>query len=515
MSNKRTIARNVVWNWAGTLTNAAAAFLLAPFLIHRLGATTYGIWILIGSMSSYFGQIDLGVHGSVGRQVAFYRGRTDRHGINSTVSTGFALCCGVALIVLTAIALANHLFFSAFTIPPEQLQSTRTALYLVMVNLAITFPLSLFDGVLWAHERFDLLNMIDIPAAVLRAGLSCWLVVRGYGLVGLAIMTLTVSVAVGAAKLIVSLRLDRELRISPRYVTRQAMRELYSYGLKTVVISIARMTRLQFTPLLLGSLLSPAAVTFYSIPKRLLEYTEKLFAASTGVLTPMAASLHARGDDAGQREILLRGGRIATTLSLLFLAFFVGLGKPLITLWMGATWSGAYTLLVILALGETIALSQMVTWNMLMGTARHGRQAVFQVTEVIVFAGLAVAFRQAEIVGVCLAIALSGSVFRGIAVLISGCRAAEVPLKKFAVEAVLPGALPVLIPASFIAAVGVFAPPAHWPQFLAAISVYAVLSLGACLFAAGFRLGSLLQLLRRLSGTGVPVIAAKQASAAE
>ena len=61
MSANRTIARNVVWNWAGMATPMLAGFVIAPFLVHRLGELRYGEWILISSMTNYFGLLDLGI----------------------------------------------------------------------------------------------------------------------------------------------------------------------------------------------------------------------------------------------------------------------------------------------------------------------------------------------------------------------------------------------------------------------------------------------------------------------
>ena len=38
-----------------------AGFVIAPFLVHRLGELRYGEWILIASMTNYFGLLDLGI----------------------------------------------------------------------------------------------------------------------------------------------------------------------------------------------------------------------------------------------------------------------------------------------------------------------------------------------------------------------------------------------------------------------------------------------------------------------
>ena len=68
---RHLVARNIVWNWAGMIFEMVAGFLLAPYLVRRLGVTTYGLWIVIGAFTGYFALLDLGLRGSVGRQLAY------------------------------------------------------------------------------------------------------------------------------------------------------------------------------------------------------------------------------------------------------------------------------------------------------------------------------------------------------------------------------------------------------------------------------------------------------------
>jgi hypothetical protein len=56
----RTLLRNVLSNWAGFLVEACVAFYLSPFVIHTLGDTSYGIWILLTSLTCYFGILNGG-----------------------------------------------------------------------------------------------------------------------------------------------------------------------------------------------------------------------------------------------------------------------------------------------------------------------------------------------------------------------------------------------------------------------------------------------------------------------
>src|SRR5438445_228829 len=190
MELKRIVARNVIWNWAGMVVGLAVGVVVMPFLIHRLGQETYGLWILVGSLTNYFGLLDLGVRGSVGRYVAFYRAKDDREGVNRTLSTATVILSGVAVLAFLGTLILQLVFFEPFAVSADQVVSVRWALFIVGVNLALTFPLSVFDGTLWAFQRFDVLNRIDIPVHLVRLGLTYYWVGSGGGLVALAWITL-------------------------------------------------------------------------------------------------------------------------------------------------------------------------------------------------------------------------------------------------------------------------------------------------------------------------------------
>src|ERR1700693_5009746 len=111
MNLRRVVARNVVWNWAGMAVNILAGLVVMPFLVLQLGRTSYGLWILIGSLTNYFGLLDLGVRGSVGRYVAFYKTKDDRDGVNRTLSTAGVILAGVAILALVGTLALQLVFF--------------------------------------------------------------------------------------------------------------------------------------------------------------------------------------------------------------------------------------------------------------------------------------------------------------------------------------------------------------------------------------------------------------------
>src|SRR5262249_45927622 len=172
MIGKRRIAFNVMWDWAGMAVGILSGFVVSPFLVRTLDETGYGLWILIASLSGYFGLLDLGVRGSVGRNMAFYRARNELGHVNAILNTALALLLIPALLsAIGAFGLAP-LFGRLFAVPEGRETAVRLALVLTGINLAVAILFSVFDAALWSMQRFDVLNAIDIPVTLLRTLLT-------------------------------------------------------------------------------------------------------------------------------------------------------------------------------------------------------------------------------------------------------------------------------------------------------------------------------------------------------
>jgi O-antigen/teichoic acid export membrane protein len=473
------IARNVVWNWAGMAIPMLSGFVLAPFLVHRLGELRYGEWILIASMTNYFGLLDLGIRGSVGRFIAYHRARGEQQGVNETLSTALSVLGTAGLIALVVTCFLPSVFFHLIDVPAEDQVACHWALLIVGLNLALTLPFNVFDATLWAYQRFDVLNGIDIPAVVARTVATFFLISQGYGLVALAMVTLATTVGASLAKAYFSFVHDPELSVHWRHIKGPALRSLYGYGIWLFAISVTRIVLGEVNPLLIGVFLGPGPVTPYSIAKRLMGYATSLLIAGTNVLTPVATTCHAQGTQETQKTMFFQGGRYCTLLALFFLTAYAFLGRPFIRLWMGPEQVSCYPLLMILAVGEVLPMSQWATFSMVVGIGRHRFIALVFLTEGILAVGLSMVLLQwYGLRGACLSLAVVGFVFRGLVQVWYGCRTMDVALETYFRKALLPPALSALLPALVLAIVSLWGEPQSWLTFLAEGSLFAAVYLG-------------------------------------
>lgn len=414
---------NLAWNWGGVAAEALVGLILTPFLVHSLGDETYGIWILIGAMTGCFGVLDFGLRGAVGRFVAFHHARNDRAAIERVLSTAAVTLCGVALVALAGMCITAWALPWLFEIPAELVSAARWATVIVGLQLAAFFVLRLFDAALFAYQRFDILNLIDIPTIVLRAALLWWLVSAGYGLMGLAWVSLLAVVLSGLVKGWCMFRITPGMRIWPSLADRDVRRELLGYGLWNFIISAAAIARSQLSPLLIGLLIGVRAVGPFSIIMRLSTMAMTILASATSVLSPVAVAAHALDDEAGRKQLLIVGTRLSCCLALYFLTLYVCLGKPLLSLWIRADFIEHWPNLVALGCGEVLPMSMSVGNGIILAMARHRRLAALAILETVLSIGVsALVAPFFGLLGFVIVLAATATLFRGVFVLFHVCR---------------------------------------------------------------------------------------------
>jgi O-antigen/teichoic acid export membrane protein len=474
--SKRKSLGNAIWNWFGTGFETAVALFLMPFLIHHLGEAAYGTWIIIGSLTGYVGILDFGMRSSVGRHLALYRAHNNRDGVLDVINSAGLAMAGIGILSLFLVAILSPFVGSIAAIPKGLLADAQLALLIAGVNLACSFFLKLFDAALWGNQRFDLLNIVDIPATGLRCVLAVIVVLHGFGLVGLACVSLFLTLLVGAAKLWLTKIVDPELRFSRKHIRLAAMRELWNYGVWNSVGSVAGMARSQISPVLVGATLGVPMVTPFSVVARILTTASAFVGAGTGVLIPFSTALHARDESCNQRLLFIEGSKLCVAAAFFFYTLFVLLGESLLTIWIGPRLASAWAPLAILASGELIPMSISMAEVIFLSTAKNRPAALRSVAECATALGLAcVLWRDFGLNGICAALAISALLWRGACGLVQSTQIIGISRWEFLAKTFVPMGMAVLPSVGLLALATWNRTPDSWLSLFLYAGVFSVI----------------------------------------
>src|ERR1700752_925713 len=141
MSTTTRSLMNVMSSWGGLAVNIAVGFFLSPFILHHLGDDAFGVWVLIFSLTGYYGIFDFGIRSSLIRYVSKFQATEDRDELARLINTSLFTytCLGLVLIVPTFVG--SFYVDRLFHVPPSFLRDARLLFLMVGGSLALGFPL--------------------------------------------------------------------------------------------------------------------------------------------------------------------------------------------------------------------------------------------------------------------------------------------------------------------------------------------------------------------------------------
>jgi O-antigen/teichoic acid export membrane protein len=365
------LLRNIFSNWTSYVVTAVVGFLLTPIIVQSLGATGYGLWTLVLSITGYFGLLDLGIRSSVSRFLTRHLALDDHTGVNRMASTAFLiLACGGIFAFLATLVIAAF-FFDSFRIDAEYASAGRIALLITGLNISVLLPLGLFSAVLYASERFDIVSGVTIVMEVTRAALVVWLLRNGHGLVALALLALAITAVQYVGLAVVAKALHPELKVARRYVDRTACGELLGFSIYRFIWIVANQVIFYSDALVIGIFLGAGAITPYAIAVSLINYGRQIVFLLLDPFYPSAARMDARGDVAELKRLLIVGTRMALLVTLPLCLGYLFLGRQFITLWMGEAYADSAVILIVLTIAQFAAMPQYVSTLVLAGMAKH------------------------------------------------------------------------------------------------------------------------------------------------
>jgi O-antigen/teichoic acid export membrane protein len=382
MPRARRIAQNILSNWFALAVTTVAGFFLSPYVVHHLGNLTYGVWVIIGSLVSYMGLLDLGLRGAVTRFVSKGVAQNDHAESSQTVSGALWIRLWISLAIIATGLVLSVALQHIFVIPPALQQAARIAVLVTAVTVGINLWCGVFGGVLVALHRYDLTSAVSIFQTCARAAGIVYLLRSGHGILALALWDLCNSLLANAALIFLCFRVYPALKIVFGSPGRATLAKLWNYSFWAFLINVAIQVTYYTDNLVVGAFLSPGAVTLYAIGGLLIAYARQIVSAMTTTFTPLASSFEAEGNYDNLRRLVIHGTRAALIVSLPIEVALFFRGHTFIRLWMGEQYAGpSGTVMKILLLSVLFASANTTSGGIVYGMEKHKRLALWAILE--------------------------------------------------------------------------------------------------------------------------------------
>ena len=493
---RRRVVRSTASNYLGKAVTLSTWFVLTPFLLHQLGATGYGLWVLAGSLVTYGKLLDLGIGNAVVKYVAEHRARGDVELTHSLIATTLRLYSALGLVAAVLCASIAPVFPDLFGVPPEQRLTATWLVLLLGLTVGISIPCTTATAVLRGLQRYDLFNLVTTVGTLCTAAATVVVLLLDFGVLGMVAVNIPVNLAMQAASIWFINRVAPELRFGWRGASREHVRTILSFSWSLFLVDVAGRLQERTNELVIGFFLPLSSVAPFAIAQRLSELPQILTDQFMKVLLPLASELHAQDDPARLRFLYLAATRLTVAIFVPFACTLIILAPSILTLWVGAAYAEYAYLVTILAVASLIVTSQWPAHAILQGMARHRPLAAMSLGSGVASVVLSIVLVQH--------FALTGVACATLIAFLVECLGFSLPyamrvMGVTAVEIVGEVFLPALAPAAPMAVALYAARHILEPSSLVAVALIA--AIGFPVYAAGYLVMTPSRVERHLCGT--------------
>ena len=376
VANQRKIG--ALLSYLQTALSVIIGLSYTPVMIRILGQSEYGLYSTVSSTISLLSIVNLGFNNSYIRYYAKYKqeGKEEEiYKLNGLFVIIFSVISLIALLAGLFLTFNLKLVFDK-GLTDSEYALARILMAILTVNLALSFPMSIFSNIISANERFILLKSLGILKTVVGPLVTLPLLLIGYRSVAMVTVSLSVSVFTDVLYFIVV-----KCKLKQKFIfhsfEKGLFSKLFTYTGFIAINMVVEHVNWNVDKFLLGRFCGTTEVAIYNVGYLLFQYYMVFSLSIAGVFTPkIHAIVNQTADDLvlqKQRltDLFVRVGRIQFMVLSLVATGVVFFGQGFIYFWVGTGYEKSYYVALLLMIPATIDLIQNCAMEIQRALDRH------------------------------------------------------------------------------------------------------------------------------------------------
>lgn len=179
-----------VLNYVVIGLNSLVGLLYTPYMLRMMGQSEYGLYSLVASVIAYLTIMDFGFGNAIIRYTAKFRAE-GRQQEQYAMFGMFLILYSVIGILAFGAGLGLYFNVEALfgdTMTVVEVERAKVLMIILIFNLAVTFPLSIFGAVVTAYEDFIFQKVVQIVRILLNTVVMICLLKMGYRAVAMVVV---------------------------------------------------------------------------------------------------------------------------------------------------------------------------------------------------------------------------------------------------------------------------------------------------------------------------------------
>lgn len=382
--------------------NIFIGIIYTPIMIRLLGKSEYGLYQTVSSTIALLGILNLGFSSGYIRYYAKYKKDNDENSIyklNGLFIIIFTIIGLIAFICGTFLSFHLNIVFDT-GLNTQEYEIARVLMLLLTINLAISFPMSVFSSIISANEKFIFQKLLSMFKTVVGPLVTLPLLLMGYRSIAMVLITILIALISDAVNVYYVVGVLKNEFIFVGF-EKGIFRSLFTYTVFIAINIIVDQINWNIDKLLLGRFKGTGTVAVYSVGYSLYSYYMLFSTAITAVFIPRVHKIVNETSNNFKRQrreltqLFTKVGRIQFLILGLIASGLVFFGKNfIIKYWAGSGYEESYYVALLLVLPASIALIQNIGVEIQRAENKHQFRSIVYLIMALVNLGLSIVLCQ-------------------------------------------------------------------------------------------------------------------------
>ncbi len=333
---KSYLKSGFILSYTAIFIQSLISIVYTPVMLRLLGQSDYGLLQLAISTIANLGILSFGFDSSYLRFYSQFHAENNKNGI--AVLNGMYSMIFVAAAILSLIGGGIITFNAGFifsdTMSAYEMSSLKVLLGIMTINLALSFPCSIFDSYVVSQERFTFQKILIIITALLNPLMTLPLLLANGGSVSVAVcMTVITLIKLIAGFIFCVKRLHMKFCFT---FDRTLFKRLFIFSVFVFLNIISDQLNWNVDKTLLGMFMGADNVAAYSLGSQFNSCFLTFSFALATLFSPRAYRIAAlKHNKKILSEFFARFGRIQLSVMAYIFLIILAVGKPFMRIWSG------------------------------------------------------------------------------------------------------------------------------------------------------------------------------------
>ena len=349
------------------------SLLYTPLMIRMLGKSEYGLYTLSNSIIGYLGILDMGFGNAVVRYATKFRAEGDKDKEYSLIGMFIMLYSIIAIFVVFVggllIVNVDLLFGKGLTF--EELNIMKYLMILMVFNLTISLPFSVFSAIIIVHERFVFPKILEIIRSILNPMIMIPLLFMGYKSIAITLASTLINILCILVNVYYCFAILK-IKIKFKSINLSVLHEIFGYSFFIFLNIVVDKIYWSTDQLILGGMMGATAVAVYSVGSTLNTYYMTFSTAIAGMFLPKVTKMvFNNSSNKDLSDLFIKIGRLQYIIMSFIFSGFILVGKNFINIWAGPGYEKAYYITLIVMIPLTVPLVQNIGISILQAKNMH------------------------------------------------------------------------------------------------------------------------------------------------